>query len=245
VQRPTDSTHITTLASATMIHASEELYSSFIMSSIKRSSWILFLAIFSLPRVTFAATIVSSFGPGHGYDVNGGLSISTIGSANADEVATAVSFTPSATFTLTQIDLALGYVSGTNAFLVELVHDNGGPTGSLIESWTFAAPDFGGPDLDALTPAGSVPLNSGTPYWVVVLPGGSDTWGGWNHPSPDTFVGGQTVSRDRGVTWFPPVVAGGVPAFDVLGTQTPEPVPVLLTGMGLVALGFARRRYPK
>src|ERR1035441_5882827 len=87
-----------------------------------RRTMVLFLLSLSVPIAAPANVIISSFGPGNGYDLNGGLSISTIGSANSYETATAVSFTPSSTYTLSQIDLALGYVSGTNSFVVKLVN---------------------------------------------------------------------------------------------------------------------------
>jgi hypothetical protein len=50
--------------------------------------------------------------------LNGGLSISTIGSSNDYETAQAVAFAPLATFTLAQIDLALGWISGALSFIV-------------------------------------------------------------------------------------------------------------------------------
>lgn len=205
-----------------------------------RASLLLLVALGS-PARGAAGTIVSSFGPANSYALNGGLSISTVASSNAYETAVAVSFTPSVSFELTQIDLALGYLSGTNSFVLKLVDDNSGPTGLVIETWTFAAPVFGGPDLNALTPLSSLVLNGGSTYWIVALPGGSDTWGAWNHPSPDTFIGGQAISHDRGATWYPPVVAPGVPAFDVLGIATPEPGTVLVTAFALAGLVTGRR----
>jgi hypothetical protein len=201
----------------------------------------LFITVFSVAaelQPAIAGTIASSFGPGNAYDLNGGLSISTAASANNFETATATSFTPSATSGLAQIDIALGWVSGTNAFVVTLRNDNGGPTGSVIEAWTFAAPIFGNPDLSTLTPTGAIILNGGTTYWIVALPGGSDTWGAWNHPLPDTSIGGLATSHDGGNTWFPPVVAPGVPAYDVL--STPETSCFLLTCIGLAAVTIRR-----
>ena len=174
----------------------------------------------------FAGVVVSSFGPG---DV--GLSISTIGSTNDYETALAVAFTPSTTFTLAQIDLSLGWLSGTNSFLVYLRNDNDDPTGSVIESWTSATLPFGQPDMDLLTSTGGVVLNAGTIYWIELIPGGSDTYGAWNVPSPDTYVGELAGSRDRGVTWYPPVNGVG-PAFDVMST-TPEGNSALLVCVGL------------
>lgn len=182
----------------------------------------------------FAGVVVSSFGPGDGFDVNGGLSISTIGSTNDYETALAVAFTPSTTFTLAQIDLALGWISGTNSFVVDLRNDNDDPTGSVIASWTFAALPFGKPDIDTLTSTGGVVLNAGTIYWIEVLPGGSDTYGAWNEPSPDTYVGEEAESLNRGVTWYPPVNGVG-PAFDVMST-TPEGNSALLVCVGLFAV---------
>ena len=206
-----------------------------------RRTMVLFLLSLSVPIAAPANVIISSFGPGNGYDLNGGLSISTIGSANRYETATAVSFTPSSTYTLSQIDLALGYVSGTNSFVVKLVNDNSGPVGSLIETWVFSAPTFLQADLNTLAPVTSIVLNGGDSYWIVVLPGGSDTWGAWNHPSPDTFVGELAGSRDGGSTWYPPVVGVG-PAYDVVGNlSTPEPASSVPVGVALVALAIGRR----
>jgi hypothetical protein len=201
----------------------------------------MWLGLTSPLQLARADTIVSTFGPGQSYLLDGGLSISTLASANDYETTTAVSFDSSSTFTLQQIDLALGWVSGTDSYAVSLRNDNSGPTGSVIETWTLVVPSFSGPDLETLTAASNVTLDAGSTYWITVLPGGSDTWGAWNTSLADTAIVGLAESLDGGITWYPPVSASGpgVPAFDVISTPEPGSLPVLLVGVGLA---FIARR---
>jgi hypothetical protein len=202
------------------------------------SAALLFLGVLTQFQRARAATIVSTFGPGESYLVDGGLSISTLASANDYETAAAVSFDPSSTFTLQQIDLALGWVSGTNSFDVSLRNDNNGPTGSVIETWTLAAPSFSGPDLDTLSAANNVVLDAGSTYWITVLPGGSNTWGAWNTSPNDTATVGLAESLNGGSSWYPSVSASGpgVPAFDVISTPEPGSLPVLLASVRLAII---------
>ncbi len=147
---------------------------------------------------------------------------------------------PSDTAQLAQIDIALGWSSGTNSFILNLRKDGNGPTGPILETCSFSAPNFIGPDLNTLTPVQPAILNAGTLYWLEVLPGGADTWGGWNHPFGDSSPAWLSTSLDRGATWSPPVYALGAPAVDVV--STPEPGSVLLTFIGWAGLAVRRRQ---
>lgn len=198
----------------------------------------LFLAML-ITAVASGTTVFSSFGPSEGYVFNGGLSISTLGSANDYDQSSAIGFTSLATYVLSEIDLPLGYVSGTNSFTIELLHDNSGPTGSLIEVWNVAAPSLSGPDLIELFPTGTVTLSVGTLYWIAVLPGGADTWGAWNEPSPETVSAELTTSRNGGSTWYPPFT--GLADIGVEVLAAPEPASLFLLGVGLLAAYLCSR----
>ena len=153
-------------------------------------------------------------------------------------------FTPSGSFSLTQIDLALGYNAGTNGVTVELVNSqNGLPGSTVLEYWTASSvpPLIPTPDL-SLTSTGGVILQSGTQYWIVAMGTAGDTLDFW-FDEPTGLLQGSVSSLTNGASWFALSGTNGVrnalTAFDVLGTPTtptPEPGSLTFVIVGLLGL---------
>ncbi len=145
-----------------------------------------------------------------------------------------------------QIDVGVGYVEG-NPQIDVLLYQGNSPGGTKLGEWDNLplSQSFGG-CCGLVTITGlSIPVSTGTNYWLVVQPLSlSDTlWGAWNFSNSAT--GQMDFSTDGGQTWN----NGGVTnqgAFDVLsgppGT-TPEPTSLLLFGTGVLgAIGAFRRK---
>src|SRR5579864_1069920 len=149
------------------------------------------LAFLLSGSVTWAgAVIYSDFGPGFASEstTNGpGWCVTGNTTPNCGPMTDrwiAAPFTPSSTSTLQQLDLALGYSSGTSAAVIDLVNDAGGlPGTSVLESWTPAGLttncfDCATP-LVTLPSTGGVVLNGGTRYWVLAKGAAPDTLDFW------------------------------------------------------------------
>lgn len=125
-----------------------------------------------------ADTIFNNFGPGetfrsYGYQIESSI---------AGPKLVAATFTPSANYTLTQIDIALQWVGLANhEAKVELVDSSGGlPGTTILETWNLS--NLSPPE--SLMSSGGVTLLGGTQYWVVAGPGASgyDVWHETNQP---------------------------------------------------------------
>jgi hypothetical protein len=184
-----------------------------------------------------AATIYNNFGPGNAYSTGVGWDVT--GSTSAPGLFTsAMAFTPSGTYTLTQIDVAINLVSGTNSASLTLNSDSGGAPGGVLATWSLSSlPAFGACcTVETVTPSGSIVLASGTQYWVVGSAVASDTWAAWmfNTTGATGFKWETGLGTSAGTT---------LGAFDVLGTPAvPEPSTVLFTASGLALLWLRRLR---
>jgi hypothetical protein len=130
----------------------------------------------------------------------------------------AMAFTPGANYDLSQIDLAMTYILGTNSFTLDLVGDYGGRPGStILESWTVSnAPPYRTCCIiDTVTSTSGLLLQSGYEYWLEAVPGSdSDTREAWNYNSIGaTGLIAQSEYGDN--DWFTFNFRNG--AFDVLG----------------------------
>jgi hypothetical protein len=90
-------------------------------------------------------------------------------------------FTSTGDFALTKIDLALGYVSGTNGATVELLDSMSGfPGSTVLESWTVSnlTSSLSAPLLTLNATTGPT-LRSGMQYWVVAMGQANNTLDFW------------------------------------------------------------------
>lgn len=189
-----------------------------------------------------AGTIFSSFGPGPTtYDCCDAWNVFG-GTATPYFQETAMSFTATSASQLTQIDVALSFISGTNSVVLSLNSDVGGLPGAVVQSWTLTGlPGFGGCcAIETVTT--NMLLSGGTPYWLVAAPGAANTEAGWNFNN--IGLTGLVAVDNAGPWFYPP--HNELAAFDVLGNTTaavPEPSSfLLLISAALIGILFKPSR---
>jgi len=189
-------------------------------------------------------TVYSNFGAGNAYDtVNGYTESGAASFPGPFAWAMAFTNTTGQNIALSQIDLADTFVpaGGNNTMTLNLVADNSGVPGALVESWTVNNLPLTGTCCSVVTVTdmtGAVLLNGAT-YWLVPL-ADSSAWESWQF-NVTSAIGGTALSTDGGVTWVAQSCAPGAVcpngAFDVLGTATvPEPSAALLMGTALIGI---------
>jgi len=193
---------------------------------------VLGITLFAEPQ--FAGVIYSNLGPGQTF------SSSTVGTIvpcpppmfGPCPASYGQEFTPTASYTLDQIDIA----GTTNFFSIHsltLAADSGGLPGAAIESLQFAA---GTDTLLVATSATHPLLLAGTTYWV---------WSGfvygldqWNLNST-----GATGGRAIDVSSWASQGTSTQLAIEITGTAAvPEPASGLIAFLGLAALTLAKSR---
>ncbi|MDE2213837.1 MAG: PEP-CTERM sorting domain-containing protein [Candidatus Omnitrophica bacterium] len=150
-----------------------------------------------------------------GYDTTIGW---TIGSPGNYEQGDA--FTPTANYTLTNIELAAGNFSGTNGINVQLMTDNSGQPGSILESFSFSGLGSFGSTYPLLS-ANSVldpTLDANKQYWLVSSAPDSSSYEVWNWNSGG-FIGPHAATQDNGATW-------DISSSDITGAFLIEGTPV-------------------
>jgi hypothetical protein len=216
--------------------------------SFRAMGWFGLLALMIVaPAVSRGATIFSNFGAGQSSNIDG----NQIGPDGfGDNLAQADTFTPSANYTFTSLEIALScYGTCASPFTVDIATDSGGfPNLSTGVVFTAAVPgtSLAAPSTSSLiTLTGSFALTSGTAYWVVVMPDAAGTdqiewnWNTTGDPSTEETAAAGGGPTD---TYF---ALGNTPgAYEVDGTLpggTPEPATwAMMLGGGLL-LGFLRK----
>jgi len=200
-----------------------------------------------LGSVCPAGTIIyGDFGPSQAFDATLGWCVSGPTTANCGPLTyrwIAAPFTPGASYTLSQIDIALANFTGTTGAVVKLTNSVGGHPGStILESWTLnSLPVW---NLSPFAPVtlgavGSVSLLSGNQYFVVAQGLAADSLDIWGNNTQGAT--GALLSLDQGASWIVPG-AGTLSAFDIQGTAVPEPTSAILLVLPLMALLLRNKR---
>jgi hypothetical protein len=185
--------------------------------------------------------LFNDFGSGYSYNIGNGWLVS--GSTSSYGAWTeANEFTPTTSGTVGSVAFGVSLSSGTNAVTMELAENNGGAPGTILESYTFTGQmgTFGSQNSPLIASSLLNPyLTAGTKYWIVAVPGASDTVAAWNLNNQGA-TGTELYSNDGEMTWNN---YGKQPlgAFEIL--SVPEPGTVSLLGLGLAGIvGYGRLR---
>jgi hypothetical protein len=175
--------------------------------------------------VANAGTIFSNLGPGSSYFCCGGTTISGSGSGLGNNFFQEA-FTASITAAVSQIDVAVSNVSGTNSALVQLTDDVAGFIGPQLGAWTLTnLPSFGSASTiqpsQTISGINGINLTAGTSYFLIVssVSPTNDTYDAWNNSGtgPDGF---DVLSSDPSTTPLPtalPLFATGLGAMGLFG----------------------------
>jgi hypothetical protein len=101
----------------------------------------------------------------------------------------AMQFTPSTDATVTEIDVAVEWISGTNEVDLDVYTDAGGVPGTLLKTFKTTVLQFVGGccSLAVCKDRKGIPITAGTPYWIAVTSdaNGPDTFGSWEFNTTD------------------------------------------------------------
>ena len=211
----------------------------------------LIICVLAMPHLAKADSIYTSFVGGATYDCCVGSSVSGTAATNVGVLAgnneAAGAFTPAADFDLTQIDVGFWFVGSPNSdeFTLSLSPDSGGMPGTAIETWTALIAPFQSSGTSSLVepvmPVSPVELIGGSQYWIVATPTDSNTFVVWSYNLPGTGPGG-IFAQNTGSGWSVFDSSIETLAFDVEGTEVPEPGTLSLLVVGLLGIGYAIKR---
>jgi hypothetical protein len=151
--------------------------------------------------------------------------------SGAPEFWEAAAFTPTADHTVAKIEVAVGFVEGTNGVVLTINKDASGVPGTVIKSFQLSGlPTFGSCcTIEKVSLSAGIPVKANTQYWIVLKTNAkeSNTWAAWNvndtdqvDPAPTAFwcsddKGGQCSVNDK---WVAGESQPGL-AFAVLGSN--------------------------
>ena len=189
-----------------------------------------------------ASIIFSNFGPGIMYGPDGvGTGFAPGDPAGANRSSGTGFAVTGQSYRLTDLNLPLGLISGTNAVQVAITADNVGSPGAVLES--FLLTSVGPPQSPfslILIPSALHPiLNEGSQYWVTVSGGAPDTFALWAL-TLSGITGPAAAKLFPNDPWSVNINRTG--ALQVGGTVVPEPSPILLISISLLSLAASRKR---
>jgi hypothetical protein len=169
------------------------------------------------PQTLGLKEIYSNFNvnPDSAYDCCGGWTVSAVGSIVGSQQEIAMPFTPDADYIVRSINVAVGYVTGTNGVAITLNEDAGGIPGKAIKKATVTGlPTFGTCCVTASVGSSGSVVTGGTQYWVVVKTNqvSADTWNAWNFNNIGQI---GTFAFNTGLGWQ--VATDALSAFSVMG----------------------------
>lgn len=153
------------------------------------------------------------------YDCCNGWTVSAVGSILGFRQDVAMPFTPAKNYTVKTINVAVGWVAGTNGAAISLNEDSGGVPGAVIKKGSVTGlPTFGTCCVTASIGAKGAPVVAGTQYWVVVKTDKktADTWDAWNF---NNIGAAGTFAFDSGTGWQ--LTSSTLGAFSVVGKSAP------------------------
>lgn len=190
--------------------------------------------VIGVATLTQAGTLFSDLGTGSNvYQSSNGLPVSGTGSPGGTSYTQANQFTAAVSGSISEIDVALGYVSGTNSFFVALYTASDGAPGTLVGQWDnlTSSQNFGGCcGLVSITGISGVNLVAGTSYFLVIGPTNLDstTFEMWNLNSVGAVgldlyaTSGCQNGTGNGCSWNSNGVQT-IGAFDILGSSGRSP----------------------
>jgi hypothetical protein len=186
-----------------------------------------------------AAVAFSTFGAGDSFDTS--LSWIIGGVNGSDPFTQGDQFVAAASGGITDIDIALVQISGSDDLTLTLRSDSAGTPGAIIETWiiddALISETAGVVHVDA---DGLTNLVAGTSYWLIASAPSTSHYG-WN--LNDQGITGQhcfsvpSTSCDSIET-----ETLGAFRIEVDGAVVSEPATIALLALGLLGLGFSRRR---
>jgi hypothetical protein len=187
---------------------------------------VLFLAI--APGISNAETIYSTFLSGKTYQCCAGQIVSGPSATTAGGLIgqrqTAVAFTPTRNYILTQIELAFYFGNGPNSnrFNLSLNQDRDGVPGAVIESWGGLIAPSPSPGTSSIVQTvvslPDIQLSAGRQYWIVAFPAESNTFVVWNLNALDGSGPGGRVAENLNSVWSVYDLPRDSPAFEVQGS---------------------------
>jgi hypothetical protein len=133
---------------------------------------------------SFASVIFSDFTGRAGHYCCGGWAVAGPSSASPGGAQTqADSFTSPINAAVSQIDVALGHLSGTNSAVVSLWTDVDSALGTELGAWTLTNQGkfVAGVKVNvySITGISNITLDAGSSYFLQIAAGATDTFDGW------------------------------------------------------------------